>query len=64
MNILIMGLPGAGKTTLAEALQKRLNASWHNADEIRARFNDMDFSIDGRLRSEGASCRERVSSPV
>jgi adenylylsulfate kinase len=45
-----MGLPGAGKTTLAEALQKRLNASWHNADEIRKQFNDMDFSVDGRLR--------------
>jgi adenylylsulfate kinase len=50
MNILIMGLPGAGKTTLAAALQKRLNASWHNADEIRTRFNDWDFSQDGRLR--------------
>jgi adenylylsulfate kinase len=50
MNILIMGLPGAGKTTLADALQKRLNASWLNADEIRTRFNDMDFSIDGRFR--------------
>ena len=50
MNILIMGLPGAGKTTLAEALQKRLNASWHNADEIRKQFNDMDFSVEGRLR--------------
>ena len=50
MNILIMGLPGSGKTTLAEALQKRLNASWHNADEIRTQFNDWDFSEDGRLR--------------
>ena len=50
MNILIMGLPGAGKTTLAEALQKRLNATWHNADEIRKQFNDMDFSVEGRLR--------------
>ena len=50
MNILIMGLPGSGKTTLAEALQKRLNASWHNADEIRKQFNDWDFSAEGRLR--------------
>lgn len=50
MNILIMGLPGSGKTTLAEVLQKKLNASWHNADEIRKQFNDWDFSAEGRLR--------------
>ena len=50
MNILIMGLPGAGKSTLADALQKRLNASWHNADEIRKQFNDWDFSEEGRIR--------------
>jgi adenylylsulfate kinase len=45
-----MGLPGAGKSTLAEALQKRLNSSWHNADEIRKQFNDWDFSEEGRIR--------------
>ena len=50
MNILIMGLPGSGKTTLADALQQKLNASWHNADEIRKQFNDWDFSAEGRLR--------------
>ena len=50
MNILILGLPGAGKSTLADALQKRLNASWHNADEIRKQFNDWDFSEEGRIR--------------
>jgi adenylylsulfate kinase len=49
-RILIMGLPGSGKTTLAQALQARLNCAWFNADEIRARYNDWDFSIQGRVR--------------
>lgn len=49
-RILIMGLPGAGKTTLARALQERLNCAWINADEIRAKYNDWDFSIEGRIR--------------
>jgi adenylylsulfate kinase len=45
-----MGLPGAGKTTLADALQKKLNANWHNADIVRKYFNDYDFSAAGRIR--------------
>ena len=49
-RVLIMGLPGAGKTTLAQALQARLNCAWFNADEIRARYNDWDFSTEGRVR--------------
>jgi adenylylsulfate kinase len=49
-RILIMGLPGAGKTTLARALQARLNCAWFNADEIRAKYNDWDFSTEGRIR--------------
>ena len=49
-KILIMGLPGAGKTTLASKLVKLLNAKWLNADEIRKEANDWDFSIDGRNR--------------
>jgi len=49
-RILIMGLPGAGKTTLARALQIRLNCAWINADAVRAKYNDWDFSIEGRIR--------------
>ncbi len=52
MRILIMGLPGAGKTTLALNLFAKLspNALWLNADEIRKKFNDWDFTEEGRLR--------------
>jgi adenylylsulfate kinase len=49
-RILIMGLPGAGKTTLAQALQARLNCAWINADAIREQYNDWDFSVAGRIR--------------
>jgi adenylylsulfate kinase len=52
VRILIMGLPGAGKTTLALNLFAKLspNALWLNADEIRKKFNDWDFTEEGRLR--------------
>lgn len=75
-KILVMGLPGAGKTYFAERLKKYLEDfgelsnmpaerlaqfdtiphSWHaqvdwfNADEIRKKFNDWDFSREGRIR--------------
>lgn len=68
-RILIMGLPGAGKTFLAEALKKyletqsdlfnpdaetlagsRAEVKWINADDVRKRYNDWDFSHEGRIR--------------
>lgn len=75
-RILIMGLPGAGKTYFAERLKTYLEENstsdnmplermanlevlpgafkakvdWFNADEIRKRFNDWDFSKEGRIR--------------
>jgi adenylylsulfate kinase len=70
-RILIMGLPGSGKTYLAGALKKYLEengtythsdaevlpitglkatVAWFNADDIRHKFNDWDFSDDGRIR--------------
>ncbi len=45
-----MGLPGAGKTTLANELAPLLNAKRLNADEIRKAANDWDFSEEGRKR--------------
>ena len=48
--ILIMGLPGSGKTTLASELVPLLKAKWINADEVRKEANDWDFSAEGRTR--------------
>ena len=55
IKILIMGLPGAGKTTLAHSLKVEFMCSgkqviWLNADEIRKQNNDWDFSHWGRIR--------------
>ena len=45
-----MGLPGAGKTTLANELAKLIDCKRLNADEIRKAANDWDFSKEGRKR--------------
>ena len=45
-----MGLPGAGKTTLANELAPLLKAKRVNADEIRKAADDWDFSEEGRIR--------------
>jgi adenylylsulfate kinase len=50
MRILIMGLPGAGKTHLAKRLQVHLNCAWYNADKVREMANDWDFTDSGRRR--------------
>lgn len=55
MRILIMGLPGSGKTTFAKKLVEDIKeqgrrVEWFNADRIRESFNDWDFSDQGRVR--------------
>ena len=50
MKILIMGLPGSGKTTLAKKLVMMFNAIWINADKVRKEADDWDFSVEGRMR--------------
>ena len=50
MKVLIFGLPGSGKSTLAEPFAKEIVGVWINADEVRERYHDWDFSREGRLR--------------
>jgi len=50
MKILICGLPGSGKSTLAEPFAELIGAVWINADAVRERYNDWDFSPEGRIR--------------
>jgi len=50
MKILVMGLPGSGKTYLAQRLQPLLRAAWYNADKLREMASDSDFSKEGRIR--------------
>lgn len=54
-RILIMGLPGAGKTYLARELAAHIEreghtVAWYNADEVRRQNNDWDFTPAGRIR--------------
>ena len=50
MKILIFGLPGSGKTTLAKPLAELIGGVHINADEVRKEYNDWDFSIQARVR--------------
>lgn len=54
-KILVMGLPGAGKTYLAQHIvdnlqKEKLKVGWLNADDVRKKYNDWDFSTEGRIR--------------
>ena len=47
-KILIMGLSGSGKTSLAKLLAPMFNAVLINEDEVRKEANDFDLSEIGR----------------
>jgi adenylylsulfate kinase len=70
MRVLIMGLPGSGKTTLATALKPALetqgqgySVTWINADALRTQYSDWDFSESGRMR-QAQRMREAADSSV
>ena len=62
-KILIMGLPGAGKTTFARMIVSYLNAIWLNNDELRKEANDWDFSSEGRNR-QSKRMRDRAQKYI
>ena len=50
MIIQFLGLPGSGKTTIADAVRDRTNAIHINADQVRAGLNkDLGFSPEDRV---------------
>jgi len=50
-KILIMGLPGSGQTTLANAISSRLKAVHWNADDVRQTINShLTFSEKDRIK--------------
>ena len=49
-TILVFGLPGSGKTTFCKNLIKNKDIKHFNADEVRKKANDWDFSKEGRIR--------------
>jgi adenylylsulfate kinase len=67
-KILIMGLPGAGKTTLATALAPLLNAVVFNADAVRTNLSrDLGFGHADRVehaRRMGWMCDRVVEAGV
>jgi len=50
MKILVFGLPGSGKTTLAKPFAELIGGVHINADAVRTKYNDWDFTPEGRMR--------------
>jgi predicted kinase len=66
-KVLIMGLQGAGKTTLATALAPLLNAVVFNADAVRANLSRDSVSATktaSSMRAAWAGCATASSRPV
>jgi adenylylsulfate kinase len=50
MKILICGLPGSGKSTIGKPFAELIGGVWINADEVRKKYDDWDFTPEGRMR--------------